>query len=266
MQLFFKLACYMNMITFFRRITLISSVFIILIFTGCKENSEYGTITLDTTLAWHGSDLAIGDTVYDYLNRPVRPEKLSCYVSDISLRSMNGEWVNSSSISRLDFIPISASASGDFTSRNLCSSEKFDAIKFNVGVPSELNQGVDPTSYPNSHPLGFNGSAGMRWDMHNSYFFVKFEGKLAEVDGGSIIVPYTLHPATDPLSRTVLIETDDFTFLTNDDLVFQLVLDIGSSLEGDYGNIDLSQVGHSMGEVPKAIMFMDNIKSSWTLK
>ena len=55
----------------------------------------------------------------------------------------------------------------------------FNALKFNVGVPSELNQGVDPTSYPNSHPLSVSGSAGMRWDMNNSYFFVKFEGKLA---------------------------------------------------------------------------------------
>ena len=256
----------MNMNTFTHRVLGTLTVFAVLLASGCRENNESGILNLNTNLSWHGVELSIGDTVYDYMNRPVRPEKLYCYVSNIALRSDIGEWVNSSSISRLDFIPFSANAIGEFSSKKLRCSDTFNAIKFNVGVPSELNQGVDPTSYPNSHPLSVSGSAGMRWDMNNSYFFVKFEGKLAEEDGGSIEIPFALHPATDPLYRTVVIETNAFSFHANDDLEFQLDLDLGRALEGDAGDLDLSQVGHSMGEVPKAIMFMDNLTTSWTLK
>ena len=106
----------------------------------------------------------------------------------------------------------------------------------------------------------------MRWDMHSSYFFVKFEGKLAEEDGGSIEIPFIFHCATDPLYRTVVIETNEFSFHANDDLEFQLDLDLGLALEGTAGEIDLSQVGHSMGEVPNAVMLVDNLTTSWTLK
>jgi|TARA_B110000967_G_scaffold199836_1_gene234749 hypothetical protein len=256
----------MNMNAFTHRVLGTLTVFAVLLASGCRENNESGILNLNTNLSWHGVELSIGDTVYDYMNRPVRPEKFNCYVSNFSLRSEEGEWINSSSISRLDFFPLSASANGEFSSQKLRCADTFNAIKFNVGVPSELNQGIEPTSYPNSHPLSVTGSAGMRWDMHNSYFFVKFEGKLAEEDGGSISTPFIFHCATDPLYRTVVIETNSFSFHTNDDLEFQLDLDLGLALEGGAGDLDLSQVGHSMGEVPNAIMFMDNLTTSWTLK
>jgi hypothetical protein len=256
----------MYMHAFTNKIIVTLTVFAIILTSGCRENNENGTLSLSTTLSWHGEEFAIGDTVFDYLNRSVRPEKLSCYVSNISLRSIDGEWINSSSISRLDFIQSSSNAIGEFSSRRLRCSDKFNAIKFNVGVPSELNQGIDPTSYPNNHPLSFAGSVGMRWDMHNSYFFVKFEGKIADEDGGPILTPFIFHCATDPLYRTIVIATNEFAFHTNDDLEYQLDLDLGLALEGNSGNIDLSQVGHSMGEVPKAIMLMDNLTTSWNLK
>jgi len=256
----------MDMKTFRNSVIGTFIVFTVLLTSGCRENNESGLLNLNTTLSWHGVELSIGDTVYDSMNRTVRPEKFNCYVSNLSLRSEDGEWINSSSISRQDFFPFSASANGAFSSQTLRCADTFNAIKFNVGVPSELNQGIDPTSYPNSHPLSVLGSAGMRWDMHNSYFFVKFEGKLAEEDGGSIETPFIFHCATDPLYRTVVIETNAFSFHTNDVLGFQLDLDLGLALEGSAGDIDLSQVGHSMGAVPNAIMFMDNLTTSWTLK
>ena len=256
----------MNMQTFTKRAIGAFTVFAVLLTSGCIKNNESGILNLNTTLSWYGVELSIGDTVYDSMNRQVRPEKLNCYVSNLSLRSEDGEWINSSSISRLDFFPFSASANGVFIAQELRCSDTFNAIKFNVGVPSELNQGIDPTSYPNSHPLSVTGSAGMRWDMHNSYFFVKFEGKLAEEDGGSISTPFIFHCATDPLYRTVVIETNEFSFHTNDDLEFQLDLDLGLALDGTVGEIDLSQVGHSMGEVPNAVMLVDNLTTSWTLK
>lgn len=256
----------MYMYTFTNKVIGTLTIFAIILISGCRENNENGTLNLSTTLSWHGEEFAIADTVVDYLNRSVRPEKLSCYVSNISLRSIDGEWINSSSISRLDFIPYSSIAIGEFSSRKLRFSDKFNAIKFDVGVPSELNQGIDPTSYPNNHPLSFAGSVGMRWDMHHSYFFVKFEGKVADEEGGPISTPFIFHCATDPLYRTIVIETNEFAFHTNDVIEFQLDLDIGLALEGIDGDIDLSEVGHSMGEVPNAVMFMDNLTTSWNLK
>ncbi|HIN41509.1 MAG TPA: hypothetical protein EYM86_03555 [Flavobacteriales bacterium] len=234
--------------------------------TGCRDKDP-GWIKLNTSLNWHGIEMVMGDTVFDKQNRPVRPEKLYCYISDISLRDLDGEWINTSSISRLDFTVSTASALGEINCDVLKKHHEFDAIKFGLGVPSEMNQGVDPASYPNSHPLSVSGSAGMRWDMDNSYFFVKHEGKLAAEAGGVIEIPFALHPATDALYREITFELSQNIIIHSEEIeeVF-LELDLGSAIEGTFGDIDLSEVGHSMGEVPIAIMFVDNITDAWTLK
>ncbi|PCJ81784.1 MAG: hypothetical protein COA49_04585 [Bacteroidetes bacterium] len=241
-------------------------VLIVFFASGCRSKDP-GWINLHTTLSWHGTEMAIGDTVYDNLERPVRPEKLYCYISDISLRDLDGVWINTSSISRLDFTVSSAEALGEINWDVLKKHHEFNAIRFGLGVPSELNQGVDPASYPNSHPLSVNGSAGMRWDMDNSYFFVKHEGKLAAETGGVIDIPFALHPATDPLYREITLELSNNIIIRSAEIEEVLLnLDLGLAIEGSYGDIDLSQVGHAMGEVPNAIMFVDNITDAWSLK
>ena len=109
----------------------------------------------------------------------------------------------------------------------------------------------------------------MTWDMMGSYFFVKCEGKLAENEGGLIETPYIFHPASNALYRTITLDLNESVVLNQDETIeFMLDLDIRKAFEGPSieDNLDLSEVGHSMGPVPNAIQFVDNFSASWTLK
>jgi hypothetical protein len=246
----------------------LASISIIFI-SSCNKDTEPGIVVLDATLSWSGETISIGDTVSDHLGHDVRPEKLSCYISNISLRNVSGEWINSESISRLDFITNSATANVEFSQKSLRGCNEFNALKFNVGVPSEINSVSLNTSLPSDDPLSVEGSAGMTWDMMDSYFFVKCEGKLAESEGGVIETPYIFHPASNALYRSVTLELDESIGLNKDETIeFMLDLDLSKAFEGSSSenNLDLSVVGHSMGPVPNAIQFVDNFSTSWTIK
>jgi len=243
----------------------ISMIFI----SSCNKNTEPGIVFLNAELSWSGENISIGDTVSDHLGHDVRPEKLSCYLSNISLRNVSGEWINSESISRLDFITNSATANGEFSKKSLRGCNEFNALRFDVGVPSEMNSMSLNTSLPSSDPLSVSGAAGMTWDMMGSYFFVKCEGKLAENEGGLIETPYIFHPASNALYRTITLDLNESVVLNQDETIeFMLDLDIRKAFEGHSieDNLDLSVVGHSMGPVPNAIQFVDNFSTSWTIK
>jgi len=246
-------------------LTAITMIFI----SSCNPDENPGIVVLNTELSWSGETLSIGDTVTDHMGHDVRPEKLSCYISNISLRNLSGEWINSASISRLDFIPSSASAIGVFSTKMLRVNNAFDALRFDVGVPSEMNSMSLNTSLPSDDPLSVSGTVGMTWDMMGSYFFVKCEGKLAESEGGVIQTPYIFHPASNALYRTITLDLDESIVLNQDETIeFMLDLDLRKAFEGPSieDNLDLSEVGHSMGPVPNAIQFVDNFSASWTLK
>jgi len=249
---------------------LVSLAAITMIFiSSCNKDTEPGIVVLNAALSWSGETMSIGDTVTDHLGHDVRPEKLSCYLSNISLRLVSGEWINSESISRLDFITNSATANGVFSKKSLRSCNEFNALRFDVGVPSEMNTMSLNTSLPSDDPLSVAGAAGMTWDMMGSYFFVKCEGKLAENEGGVIETPYIFHPATNALYRTVTLDLNESIVLNQDETIeFMLDLDLRKAFEGPSteDNLNLSEVGHSMGPVPNAIQFIDNFSVSWTLK
>lgn len=246
----------------------IAAITMVLI-SSCNPDENPGVVVLNAELSWSGETLFIGDTVTDYIGHDVRTEKLSCYLSNISLRNGSGEWINSASISRLDFITNSATASGVFSKKLLRSSNEFNAVKFDVGVPSEMNSMSLNTSLPSNNPLSVAGSAGMTWDMMESYFFVKCEGKLAENEGGLIQTPFILHPASNALYRTVTLDLNESIVLNQDETIsFSLDLDLYKAFEGasNEDNLDLSAVGHAMGPVANATQFVDNFSLSWTLK
>ena len=242
---------------------------LIILFSSCNKDTEPGIVVLNAELSWSGEAISIGDTVTDYLGHDVRPEKLSCYLSNISLRNVSGEWINSESISRLDFITNSATANGEFSQKSLRGCNEFNALRFDVGVPSEMNTVSLNTSLSSDNPLSVAGAAGMTWDMMDSYFFVKCEGKLAENDGGVIETPFIFHPASNSLYRSITLELDESIGLNKEETIeFMIYLDLSIAIEGPStgDSIDLSEVGHSMGPVPNAIQFVDNFSTSWTIK
>jgi hypothetical protein len=246
-------------------LALMTTIFI----SSCNKDNEPGKVVLNTELSWSGETISIGDTVTDHMGHEVRTEELSCYVSNISLRLVSGQWINSESISRLDFITNPSTTNGEFSEKSLRDCNEFNALRFDVGVPSEMNSMSLNTSLSSDDPLSVEGAAGMTWDMMGSYFFVRCEGKLAESEGGVIEIPYIFHPASNALYRTVTLDLNESIVLNQDETIeLMLDLDLRKAFEGTSieDNLDLSEVGHAMGPVPNAIQFVDNFSASWTLK
>ena len=253
----------------FRNFILPIAIIVLLFSAGCRgcgEDTSPTVIGLHTQITWNGENISIGDTVIDLAGREVRPEKLFIYISDISLRQADGEWVNSKSLARLDFMPTSDFVDGVFPFEVLNESNVFDSIRFSVGVPAELNTDGVPSNYPNDHPLGVVGSADMFWPLMSSYFTMKFEGKVANTPGEEIITPFAMHPATNPLFRTLSFALPDtITLYPSENLSYQFEFDLAKTINGSGGTFNLNEIGHTMGNVENAIIFVDNLKDAWTL-
>jgi len=264
-----QLYSYTNMKHNFRHIVLpiaIISIFFIVGCNGCGENTSPAVVGLNTQITWGGENIAIGDTVIDFAGRQVRPEKLICYISNISLRQVDGNWISSESLDRLDFMPNSDFVDGVFPFEMIEETYVFDSIRFSVGVPEELNTDVVPSNYPNDHPLGVVGSADMHWPMMSTYFTMKLEGKVADISGEEIITPFAMHPATNPLYRTLSFELPETMALyPNEIRNYQFNLDLEKTINGNAGIINLNEIGHSMGNVENTVRFVDNLSTAWTL-
>ena len=253
----------------FRNFILPIAIIVLLFSAGCRgcgEDTSPAVIGLYTQITWNGENISIGDTVIDIEGREVRPEKLLSYISNISLRQINGGWVNSQSLALLDFMPSSDFVDGVFPFEVFIENNVFDSIRFSVGVPSELNTDAVPTNYPNDHPLGVVGSADMFWPLMSSYFTMRFEGKVANTPGEEIITPFAMHPATNPLFRTLAFALPNTITLSPRDISsFQFELDLAKTISGSGGTFNLNEIGHTMGNAENAIVFVDNLKDAWTL-
>ena len=91
-------------------LTILSAVFL----TGCIKNTDPANLTLNIDAVWNGVPVAIGDTVSYANDIPMRIDKFKAYVCDISLRTPDGDWINSESMSLVDFMPSSDVASAEF--------------------------------------------------------------------------------------------------------------------------------------------------------
>ena len=141
----------------------------------------------------------------------------------------------------------------------------FDAV-FNEFDVEDIDTDVVPSNYPNDHPLGVVGSADMHWPMMSTYFTMKLEGKVADIPGEEIITPFAMHPATNPLYRTLSFELPETMALyPNEIRNYQFNLDLEKTINGNAGVINLNEIGHSMGNVENTVRFVDNLSAAWTL-
>ena len=156
--------------------------------TGCKPEPMHGgpgTLTLRADLSFGGDSVLVGKTATDLLGNHLRLETFSMYFGGIELLNDTGA-VRLSDAERWD-----AGDEGGWT--YIVDPGTYRGFRVHLGVPAEFNTDTDPTIWPNDHPLGVSGSAGMFWSWNTGYIFSKFDGKADTTGGNDFIHPYAYH-------------------------------------------------------------------------
>ena len=222
------------------RLPLAFSLFI-LVLTGCdwfRTDTPVeplpGEVRVNFELEWQGESYALEQVVTDHNGYPIRLDNLQLYVAPIGFRQ-EGEWVETVDVSLVDFSIHAQKASASIAAGS------YDAVRFGMGLPPEINTDIDPASYPNSHPLSVIGSAGMFWTWASGYIFVKYEGKFALEQGTQLLEPVSYHCGTDPSYRTVTLELPSALMVEPEgEYNVTLTLDAAKALEGTNDSIDLA--------------------------
>ena len=155
---------------------------------GCKPEPLHGgpgTLTLTAEFTLGGDSVLIGRTATDATGNALRLETFSIYLGGIELlndtgavRLSDAERWNAGDVNVWSYIVEPATYTG---------------FRIHLGVPAEFNTDTDPTIWPNDHPLGVSGSAGMFWNWNTGYIFSKFDGKADTTGGTDFIHPFAYH-------------------------------------------------------------------------
>lgn len=240
---------------------------LVLVLTGCDRCnpeppvSTPGTVRIDLELTWGEEAYVLEQVATDHNGYPVRLDNLQLYLAPVAFRS-NGEWVEGADVSLIDF-----SVHAQHIESTL-EAGTYDAVRFGMGLPPEINTDIDPASYPNSHPLSVIGSAGMFWTWSSGYIFVKYEGKFALETGTQLLEPVSYHCGTDASYRTVTLELSEPLVIASETTEnLTLTLDAAKALNGTNDAIDLAvdPVTHNAQGDSLGGRMMDLLLDAWKI-
>jgi hypothetical protein len=221
-----------------------------------------GTLRLDMSLTWNDEAFGLGQKGVDHNGNAIRLENLQMYFSRLELRDEAGTWHRLGETHLLDF--------ADDTPYVLEEVPwgQYNAVKFGMGIPPDLNTGIDPASYPNDHPLSVAGSAGMFWTWASGYIFVKYEGKFAAGGTGEPLEPLSYHTGTDTAYREVILDLPTLLYTGPRNLnVLNLSFDAAKCLHGEADSIDVvaDPITHSAVGTTLGYRLMDLMDDAWTI-
>lgn len=244
-------------------------VFSFLLLQGCTQTWWWnndpipGTLRFDAQLEWNADSAALGDVTVDHLGHAIRLDNVQMYISEMELRSEAGDWQPVGDIALLDFSVLNPRILAPVPAG------VYDAVRFGMGIPAEINADTDPASYPNDHPLSVLGSAGMFWTWSSGYVFVKYEGKFAEDSEQPLLNPLSYHCGTDSSFRTVTLEFAEPIFIQSRQLtVHELVFDAAKALIGGEDSIDVvtDPVTHNGSGTTLGGRIMDLMDDAWSIR
>tara|TARA_B100000768_G_C11283621_1_gene380370 strand:+ start:345 stop:1127 length:783 start_codon:yes stop_codon:yes gene_type:complete len=239
---------------------------LLFILSGCDpdkgDETSPGTVRMELSLNWNGEDFSLGDVQTDHAGHPIRIDNLQMYISPIEMRNSLGEWEEIIDVALLDF-----GAQGQKFAASAFAGT-YSAIRFGMGLPSEINTDIDPASYANDHPLSVPGSAGMFWTWSSGYVFVKYEGKFSLEAGEQLVEPLSYHCGTDESYRTVSFELENTLLVESDEITdFSLDFNAAAALIGADDAIDIVEdpVTHNSDGTILGGRLMDLMDDAWTL-
>lgn len=180
--------------------------------------------------------------------------RLDFLLSNIALRRADGVWLGLTNW----FAYISARDGRTSFELNNLPAGNYDAIRFCVGVPPEINHS-DPAQYPPAHPLNPDVN-GLHWGWMGGYVFLAMEGLWD--DGTSEPDGYSFHIANDPQLMTVQVP---LALDLDSDYALELGLDAARIFDAQH-RIVLSRDGnatHSRTNDVLAVQLRENIESAF---
>lgn len=119
-------------------------------------------------------------------------------------------------------------------------------IRFNVGVPADLNTNVDPATYASDNPLAFQ-TESMHWSWQSGYKFFVLEGKI-DSDGDDVVdSDLEIHLGSDGFYTPVMIEVHNDVVSASHSIHLQM--DIANLFTGisDIASNSVTHVGDNLG-------------------
>lgn len=235
--------------------------------SACKEpqepeGSKDATYIVHWITRFGENDLVQGQTYRDAFNRRLLLEDLRGYVSDVKLIDENDSAIVLKDFSLLNWF-------SDPTISVAARPAKIKALQFSLGIPSAYNTAVDPTTYPNSHPLSVAGAAGMFWTWNTGYIFYQLNGKcdLSGSENQPMTDPIAYHCGDDTLYRTITFDIADFTVKAGE--AYQINIDFDAQRcfwnESDTMDLDTDYLTHTAGNLPLALRAMDLYQSAFSI-
>lgn len=229
--------------------------------TSCEHDKDGpGTLQVVFSAEFKGEPFQVGSIYNDDMGNRIRIDNFMSYFSMLNVVTPDG-----SEIPVKDFALINFNDGATYSIE--LDSKDYKGLTFNIGIPKECNKDVDPTTYPNSHPLSVQGSQGMFWHWNTGYIFTKFEGKAdtTGTEGAEIIHPFAFHVGDDPMFRQHN-EAENFNFKIEPGAtkVIHVIIDIEKIMKGEGDQIDIATdyITHTSGNVELAARFMNNFNEA----
>lgn len=259
----------MNRISFKNFFPICLSFLLMMSLSSCWKNKDAAQISLNISLLWDGQEVSITDTVTYQNTMPLRLEKFKTYIDNISLRDVDGNWINSGSIDLIEFMPDNEVTIADFAATEMRRGVEIDAIRFGIGVPSEINvMDNAPINFENDHPLGIVGGAGMYWTWETGYIFSKFEGKIALSEGEDFTIPFAFHTGLDEFYREVVLDLNSSVVIAaEENHSFDITLDLSQTISSNEDELDLINNGitHTLNNLELAERYVNLLEDAWEI-
>lgn len=211
----------------------------------CRTEATLPMMRLEIEPVWEGLPLKVNGMVEG--GAGFRLSRLDYLLSKLALKKADGTWVESRdwfAFFSLEKGQLRAEADG-------LPAESFTAIRFQVGVPPEINQ-ADPAIWPVGHALNPQ-VCGLHWGWQGGYVFMALEGYAPKQQA------FSFHVANDP--NVALVELP-VSFRGGGPLTIHLTLNAARLLQG----VDFEKDGtstHSRAGDPLATKLRSSIEKAF---
>lgn len=244
-----------------------------LAFSSCEEHISSGEgkvskVNVRFVLERGGNPFLLNER-FNHAGREISISKVRFYVSDLVL-SKNNKEAEIKEIDEVDFTTVNIDAVGakqGVTISNLqIPTGSYDAIKFGIGVSSDLNK-KKPADFAVGHPLMNDGEY---WSAWNGYIFSKIEGRFNNDNNPDDLEgAFVYHIGNDPFFKSVTFSNLDINVKEGETSEITIKLDFDKLLlNTDNTALDVATTGNihsSENQTDYVTLFANNWKKAFGL-